>query len=438
MKRKTLKSLEIWKKSENRKPLILLGARQVGKSYLVDQFAEESRLNYHKFDFEKDSSLKKFFETDLSPERICSELSLYQRAKGLPSISAGDLIFFDEIQECPNALASLRYFYENKHNSLVISAGSLLGDTLTDKFPVGRVELQKIYPMNFEEFLWASGNETAIQMFREKSRLLAAHEVLWPLFIDFLFVGGMPEAVKNWFLNNESRPDQQVMKIQQNILDQYKMDFAKHSGKTNSEHIVRVFENIPSQLAKNQDASVKRFQFKNVLPGQTKFQRLSGPIEWLTQAGLCLPSKIIDGKVEVPLKAFAKENLFKLFSFDVGLLGRQLELSYLNQKNQNFGLSKGFIAENFVATELTACEKTLYSWQSNSAEIEFLIAHNDLVIPIEIKSGTRTQAKSLKSFVEKFHPEYSIKLIGNAGGSDSKNLVLPLYYAGCLSEFLQT
>ena len=431
MRRIYTSSLYNWKKAKKRKPLVLLGARQVGKSYLVNQFAKEAYPGCHVFDFEQDPSLAKLFDADLDPNRILKELSLRQLAKGHGAIEEGHLIFFDEIQESKRALVSLRYFFEQKPMVHIIAAGSLLGVKLSGSFPVGRIQEMTIYPMSFEEFLWAMEDGVAAEMFQQKSRLLEAHRVLWRYYLDYLFVGGMPEVVSTWREGDDKvLRIEAVSSLQSSILSQYYKDFVKHSGKTNAHHVSRVFDDVPRQLAQNKDASTNRFKFKGVLPGQSKYIQLAGPIEWLKEAGLVHSCSVIEGSFSMPLAAYTKSNIFKLFFFDIGLLGNKLGLSYESQTSQNYGITKGYVAENFVACELVFAGLPLFSWQGGKSEIEFL-GYDDKhgVFPIEVKSGTRTQAKSLKVFKEKFLPKKTLKLVGKAGGCQGQDEVLPIYYA---------
>ena len=436
MQRTYTTSLYNWKKEKKRKPLVLLGARQVGKSYLVHQFGKEAYGGYHVFDFEQDPSLASLFDADLDPHRILEELNIRQRSKGHGPIKDDHLIFFDEVQESPRALASLRYFYEQKPEINIIAAGSLLGVKLSGSFPVGRIQELTVFPMCFEEFLLASGDALAIEMFQSKSRLQEAHKVLWRYYIDYLFVGGMPEIVSTWTdIDQKSEGIEPVPSLQTSILSQYYKDFVKHSGKTNANHVSRVFDDVPRQLANNMDSSTKRFKFKGVLPGQSKYIQLAGPIDWLREAGLVYSCQLIEGSFSIPLAACTKNNIFKLFFFDVGLLGNKLGLSYESHSLQNYGITKGYIAENFVACELTAKGLPLFSWQGGKSEIEFLACNDvDGVFPIEVKSGARTQAKSLKVFTEKFLPKRTVKLVGKVGGTHRANEVLPIYYASHLKS----
>ncbi len=428
-----------WKDQNSGKPLLLLGARQVGKSHSMRAFGSDHFERTHLFDFELNPELHEIFERNLEPERIIQQLSLHQQSRNEAPIEEGDLILFDEIQECEKALASLRYFYEKKSPHFVLAAGSLLGVKLTGSFPVGRVQELNIFPMTFSEFVGASKNSFAIDCLSSKELSRPAFDALWELFLDYLFVGGMPEAVGAWF--QEGTPEiraHSVKTAQSVILSGYTKDFVKHAGKINANHIFRVFSDVPRQLAHTQDASTKRFTFKGILPGQSRYSQLAGPIEWLKLAGLVHSVGLVDGRCELPFEAFAKQNLFKLFLFDVGLLGNMLGLDFVSQRSQNYGLTKGYVAEAFVASELVAAGHRLFSWQHERSEIEFLLNRENTIIPLEVKSGKRTRAKSLEVFRKRFHTQRTVKLVGVQGleKTNSRDLVLPVYFAGLINEIL--
>ena len=402
-----------WRKSATRKPLLLQGARQTGKSYLLEHFAKNEFTNLFLFNFEKNPGLKETFKSDLDPQRIIRELSL---ASGKSINPESDIVIFDEIQESPRAISSLKYFSEEMPELVLAGAGSLLGVKLSNEsFPVGKVEFLHLYPLSFAEFLMAAGNELLIKTLETdnvKSIPTIAHDKLWQLLKEYFITGGMPQVVEE-YLNLRSTPVEarkKVRKLQRGLLDSYYKDFAKHSGSNNALHIVAVFENIPMQLAGNLEGSVNRYKFKNVIPGKKAFSDLQGPIEWLIQAGLALKVKVCN-RAELPLEAFCKPNIFKLFVFDVGLLGCLLDLPVEAIIDDNYGIAKGYFAENFVAQELmTAGSRTLYSWTERNSEIEFMISEKDSIVPLEVKSGMRTQAKSLQQYISKYSPHKAIIL----------------------------
>ncbi len=415
---------------------MLQGVRQVGKSHLLENFGKKEFKDYHVFNFESDSRLNTIFDQDLSPERIVFELSIHVGRK----IDAGsDLVIFDEIQECPRAITSLKYFCEQFPQLALCCAGSLLGVKLsTESFPVGKVEFLDLHPLCFEEFLLALDDKILLELIPsalETGNLPdIAHRKLWERLREYFVTGGMPQVVSSYISMQEDRAEamRQARVLQKGIIEGYYKDFAKHSGKTNSIHIVSVFENVPMQLAKNIEGSVKRYRFRDVIERKRSFIELQGPIDWLEKAGLLMKVEICN-KSELPLEAFCRDNFFKLLIFDIGLLGCMLDLSPETILQQNYGITKGYFAENYVAQEFVAAgQKRLYSWAERNSEIEFLRVIDGKIVPIEVKAGTRTQAKSLKQFLFKYAPEMAIKLTANPLKINENEVIqnIPLYLAG--------
>ena len=437
IQRKAYKTLLAWKNKKQRMPLVLMGARQVGKTFLITQFGENEYRKVHLFNFQEELELHQIFNNNLDPRFLLDELAIIRRED--INIDT-DLVFFDEVQECDRAVTALKFFQEKLPQLNLIAAGSLLGVKLgSSPFPVGKVEFQHLYPISFSEFLEASSDKIACRLFNETSRLNSAHNILWDFTRQYFFVGGMPRCVVSWFSNQSINARiSEVRKIQKDLLAGYENDFAKHSGKVNALHISTLLNNIPQQLCKVMDGSVKRFKFKDVLPGKRTYAHLSGPISWLDNAKLVYKVFPIECKPQIPLKAFHKENFFKLFLFDVGMLAAILDLTYHDLRDQAYGITKGFFAENFVVCELKANGyETLFSWSQSKSEIEFLyVSPESDIIPIEVKSGKRTKAKSLKSYIDRYAPRKTIKFVGKVGGTDPKNIVLPLYYSGKLKTII--
>ena len=346
-----------------------------------------------------------------------------------------DLIFFDEIGECPKAVNSLKYFTEKFPTAYICASGSNIG--LLDSFPVGKVRLLELFPLSFEEFLMAADREPLLRAFRKRAGQASTHEPLWKMLLDYYFVGGMPEAVQTWFGSRARVRERcrQIKQIHHDLIGGYVRDFGKYSGKVNAQHIEAVFLNVPRQLSSNMDGSVRRFLFKDVVEKKRRYAELRTPIDWLGKAKLISKCYPITGRPAVPLKTRMKENVFKLFFFDVGLLGYMLEMEYEDQQKQ-MASYKGYIAENFVQNELRAtgiCPT--YSWEQARSQIEFLHrCRNGDIIPVEVKSGSRTRAKSLHSFVKRYQPSKTVKLIGGRGDGDSNYIVWPLYYAQFLCD----
>ena len=432
MKRLLLKQLLGWKKRDKRKPILLDGARQTGKSYLLEVLFGAHFQQIVRLDFLEQPALADLFEGSLKPDDILANIEL---ALNVRIDCEKALIIFDEIGECQAAVNSLKFFSEQKPELFICASGSNIG--LLASFPVGKVELLELYPLTFEEFLWAAQQPLLIKAFDELNLSKVAHEKLFGLLVDYYYVGGMPEAVDAWFgaSDTEDRSiterSEQVSSIHDALIAGYERDFGKYSKKIAAHQINAIFRNVPRQLAQHVDDSVKRFKFKDVIDHSSRYQQLAGPIDWLEKCKLVSKCYPIDSQPKSPLPALCKENIFKLFFFDIGLLGHLLGLSYNEHREQGFSY-KGYIAENFVQNELIAQQGgATYSWEYARSEIEFILkSSTDTLIPIEVKSGKRTRAKSLSVYVQRYAPQKTIKLVGSTGYvGDPKALVLPLYFA---------
>ena len=443
MERKILQDLLLWKKSLDRKPLILLGARQVGKTWVLREFGKIAFSTVHYFDFsEKNSTLSGIFKMSLDPMDIIGELEIFlEKRINLKE----DLIIFDEIQDEPLALKSLKYFYEKTPEVQLACAGSLLGvGLINESFPVGKVNYLNMYPLSFEEFIReAVGDflyeqyENAIH-FRKTSPML--HDKLMEYLRDYWITGGFPAAVKVYLISRKNRFEAflAVRDIQNNLIKDYLNDFSKHAGKLNSGHIRLVFENIPAQLASNIDDSVGRYIFKDIIPGKKGFAAVEGPISWLKQAGLIYKVPICNHSA-IPLKAFTKSNIFKIHLLDIGLLGAMLELSPKTIIENNYGIAKGYFTESFVLGELKkSMSSQVFGWTERNSEIEFLTTLDDKIIPIEVKSGSRTKAKSLTQYIIKYNPELVVKIMDTTLEPLRSGSVwnVPLYFAGRLKDLV--
>jgi len=441
VKRLLLDKLLEWKDRSERKPILLDGARQTGKSFLLENLFGEYFDQVIRLDFLEQPALAKLFDGSLNPKDILDNIEL-ERNISIDVHKA--LIIFDEIGECQAAVNSLKFFCEQCADMYICASGSNIG--LLGSFPVGKVDLLELYPLTFEEFLWASGQVSLVNAFEQTAMTAVAHDKLFSLLLDYYYVGGMPEAVKAWF---ETQDNTRILdrtkivdQIHSSLIAGYERDFGKYFNKgvdkTSAQHIQAVFSNIPTQLSRNIDDSVKRFKFKDVVQKKTRYQELVGPINWLDKCKLLSKCQPVDCQPSSPLPALAKENIFKLFLFDIGLLGNMLGLSYKEHRDQGFNY-KGYIAENFVQNELVAkYGSPTYSWEYARSEIEFLFKHNNGdIFPIEVKSGKRTRAKSLSVYVQRYQPEKTIKLIGSRGSLDNSTaLVLPLYYVSKIEEVL--
>ncbi|MBT3346819.1 MAG: ATP-binding protein [Thiotrichales bacterium] len=430
-----------WKERTNRKPLIIKGARQVGKTWLLRHFGECYFTKTHYFNFEADQRLGELFQQDLNPQRILNELQFYLGEEMDPQ---NDLIIFDEIQQAPEALTSLKYFQEERSEIAICAAGSLLGIHLSShSFPVGKVEFMNLYPLTFIEFLNGIEADQLIELINNHDLTTPlpemAHQRLWELWKHYLVVGGLPEVINSYREN----PDNLFVAMesarteQQNLLNGYMVDIAKHSGKSNALQIETLWLNVVNQLAREQDGGAAKFRFRDAIPGVRGYDRLQSPIDWLTEAHLILRTSIIS-QPSTPLSAQAKENSFKLYLFDSGLLGAMSGMDATTILHYNFGSYQGYVAENFVAQELRAAGvERLYSWQRRTSEIEFIVENRGDAIPIEVKSGRNTRAKSLAVYEGKYQPDNIIILSAKNSHLIGNRHYLPIYLAGlCLETSL--
>lgn len=433
MKRKIYKELLEWKRPPVRKPLLLQGARQVGKTYCLEKFGQKEFSNYHIFDFMESPALNKVFDPDLKPERILRDLGILN---DIDIDINRDLIIFDEIQQCPKALTSLKYFAQELPAAYIAASGSLLGLGLSNEsFPVGKISRVKLYPMDFDEFLEALKQERLVELMSslslKQTLIEPLHQKIWTFFKYYMITGGLPEAVKLFRekINTPAEGFSLVRKLQKTLLKDYIDDIAKHSGKIKSVKIEAVLKNIPIQLAR-ETRGIKKFVFKDVLSNALRYSVLEAPIEWLIKAGLVIKVPICTRSL-FPLQAYSEEKRFKLYMFDVGILGCMLDLSPKIIFSYNYGSYKGYFAENVVLTELTShFDKIIYSWSKNSSEIEFLIEYNEDIIPIEVKAGINTKAKSLRVYIEKYSPKNALLFSGRPIISKDKiKTQLPLYLA---------
>ncbi len=436
MKRTILAKFDEWSKSKGRKPLLIYGARQIGKTYILLEFAKKHFSNYIYINFEKDKLVHADFNENLDPKEIINKLATRFNQTINPTT---DLLIFDEIQECPRAITSLKYFCEDMPELKVMATGSLLGVKLVGvSFPVGKVDTLHMQPMSYEEFLQASGNEMLYEHFQAipETKKIYAHDQLWDLFKHYLIVGGMPAAVQAFFDNKDDLLLNRInstVAVQERILENYYADIGKHSGKENSMHISRILQNVPEQLAREADESSSKFKFKNVIPGKTKYSQLVSSIDWLEAVGLVHRIQVLH-HIDQPLSAYTKENFFKLYLFDMGMLRALSGLDPRVILDFQFGTYKGYYAENFVLQELvyaSAGREKFYAWNENKAEIEFIRSIKGEIVPIEVKSGNKTRGKSLKSYADKYKPKYMIILSGQELNLSPDELLqkYPLYLA---------
>ncbi len=433
MKRQFEEKLMEWKNNGMKKPLMVIGARQIGKTYTIEKFINENFEEHLMFNVEKEEAVKNIFEKSIDDEEVVRELELYLNKKiDLDKT----IIFFDEVQESERLITSLKYFCESSKPYKIICAGSLLGVKLkrfNSSFPVGKVEIKYMYPLNFEEFLIAVGKEMLRDKIVECYKTMSpmpkfAHDEAIRLYHEYLCVGGMPDAINN-FVNNEL----DILKFNQNILSDIKIaymaDMNKYlENKNESVKIETVYNSIPEQLAKEN----KNFQY-TVLEENARGRKYRSAIEWLIASKLVLIANKIS-KVQDPMKYFIDKNTFKLYLSDVGLLTNVSEIK-LNQiiLDEDY-IFKGVITENYVAQEFASKEISLYYWESDgNAEVDFLLSTNDEgIIPIEVKSGINNRSKSLNVYIEQNKPKYAIRFSTRNFGFENNIKSIPLYAVFCV------
>lgn len=430
MKRNALEALMHWKSSEDRKPMVLKGARQVGKTWLMKEFGRTAYDSFVYFNFDEEDELKSIFEVNKNPQRIVELLSLIADEKILPERT---LIIFDEIQECPSALNTLKYFKEKANDYHVIAAGSLLGTLLATpkSYPVGMVNLLDIYPLTFDEFLDATDPTlyTYYESIQKKQQIEEIfHNRLLEAYNNYLIIGGMPECVSSWV---KYKDPAKIREIQRELIEVYENDFSKHNGKVNSGRILMVFRSIVSQLAKPNE----KFIYGAVREG-ARARDFEEAIEWLVSAGML--NRVYNvGKMEHPLSVFDKLDQFKLFLFDTGLLKYMAGIdnsAILLKKDYPF---KGPLTENYVLQQLRGqfeVEPRYYA--DKNSEIDFVLQYGTEIIPVEAKGGEDKSAPSFKRYIAQNQPEHALRFSRRGYRKDGSITNLPLYLARKTKELL--
>jgi predicted AAA+ superfamily ATPase len=430
MQRKLMGKLVAWKNRPGRMPLVVYGARQVGKTYLLDRFGKEQFEDVVYVNFETDDSLALAFSGNIDPARLLNTLDVYFRTQIVPGKT---LIILDEIQACDRALTSLKYFCEKAPEYDVVAAGSLLGVSVNRQrhsFPVGKVELLTLYPLEFEEFLLALGEERLIAAIHESVETDSPmpellHGRAMEHYRTFLVVGGMPGVV-NAYLREGRIMD--ARSTQSLILNSYVADMSKYATPAETTRIMACFDSIPAQMAKEN----RKFQYKVVRKGGSA-TLFGASIDWLAAAGIVVKcDKIEQGFM--PPEAYRDISAFKLYMSDAGLLTAKsgvIPMTLLSEREEN--TFAGAIAENFIAQNLQALGYRLYYWASNGqAEVDFLIQRGDELIPVEVKSGHHTRSRSLSVYRQKYKPAYSIRLSTKQSGFENGIKSVPLYAVFCL------
>ena len=424
MYRYAIENLDKWKNSKNRKPLIIEGARQVGKTWIMKEFGKKSYNKTVYINFDSNVQMAELFSIDLNVERIIMGLEIYAGHKINP---ADTLIIFDEVQEVPKALSSLKYFYENAPEYHIVCAGSLLGIALHEgtSFPVGKVDFLKLYPLSFKEFLMAIGLERFAELLDKKDydMIKSFKQTYIDALKQYYYVGGMPEVVASFA---DEKDFNEARKIQKRILTAYEQDFSKHAPKEIVPKIRMLWNSIPSQLAKEN----KKFIYGLIREG-ARAKEYETAIMWLSDCGLVHKVSRINAP-NIPLKAYEDLKAFKLFIVDVGLLGAMVGLNQRTLLNGNelFTEFKGALTEQYVMQQLAVNQDLgiyYYTNDRNTCEVDFIVDNGDYIIPLEVKAEINLKAKSLKTYREKFNPEISIRS-SMADYSEEIGLIsLPLY-----------
>lgn len=439
MERTVLEKFVSWKNKKKRKPLLVTGVRQCGKTYLIKEFGENEFEDVAYFNFDGNEALQSVFEHDFNTDRIIDELGSIVREKKI--IPGATLVIFDEIQDCPRAIQALKYFCENLPNLHLIAAGSLLGVALRKEgisFPVGKVDRIEMYPMSFEEFVMADGGKKYI----EGTRKLALGKEITELYTspfekylkNYYIVGGMPEAVQAWV---DSHDYKEVEAVQDRILKDYADDFGKHTTPETATKIKLIWDAIPSQIARDNN----KFIFSHIKSG-ARAKDLEDALEWIVNAGiagkLCMVST-----PEMPLSGMANNSYFKVYLCDVGLLRRKSNVNYrtILEGDASYIHFKGALTENYVYTQLRCMGIDSYFWRTKAdAELDFITDYEGVLLPIEVKSADNTKAKSLHLFCNRYQPKMAIKTsLKNVGDNMDGNThvwSVPLYVMFRIKDYI--
>lgn len=438
MERDIMKELIEWKDSPDRKPLLLTGVRQCGKTYVCKEFGKRCFEDVAYFNFEGNRGLASVFDYDYDIDRILDELGNIIRGKEI--LPGKTLVIFDEIQDCPGAVTSLKYFCENRRELHIICAGSLLGVSIKRdhiSFPVGKVDRLQMYPMTFSEFLRADGGEAVycgVQKYGKDRELPELYTSALEKALKYYYiVGGMPEVVAKWV---ETHQFEKIEKLQDHILADYSSDFAKHAPRTDIPKLGWIWESIPKQLAKDNN----KFVFSHVKEGKRSHE-LEDALEWLVDAGLVYRLELVKTPF-LPLAFYADTSYFKVYMADIGLLRHKSGVSCrtILEDSELYRNFKGAFTENFVLNELIAQKIHPYFWRSgNTAELDFLFEYADKVVPAEAKAEIHTRAKSYRQFCKKYTPalgfRFSMKNTGEHTVEETETYSVPLYLIWAIKRY---
>ena len=439
MERKSLSQLKKWKDKKNRKPLLMTGVRQCGKTYIIKKFGESEFNDVAYFNFDGNAGLQSIFEYDFDVNRILDELANVAYDKRI--VPGETLVVFDEIQDCPRAIQSLKYFCEDMPELHLIAAGSLLGVALRKEgisFPVGKVERIEMYPMSFEEFAIADGGAKYIEQISKMAferEIPEAYTVPLEKYLkNYYIVGGMPEAVQTWIDTHDYKD---VEEVQERILKDYADDFGKHTTPDTATKVRLIWDAIPSQIARDNN----KFIFSHVKKG-ARAKDLEDALEWIVNAGIAYKLNLVSNP-EIPLSGMADNTYFKVYMADVGLLRRKSNVNYrtILQGNEAYIHFKGALTENYIMTQLKCMSVESYFWRTKAeAEIDFITDYEGILLPIEVKAAGNTKAKSLTMFCNKYKPKMAVKTslknVGDNMAKDTHVWNIPLYAIFKLKEYV--
>ena len=434
MYREKIKELEKWKKSNNRKPLIIRGARQVGKTWLMKEFGENYYETLAYINFDDNYKMEELFSEDFNLEKIIQGLKIEANVNIEPEKT---LIIFDEVQENPKALKALKYFYENANEYHIVAAGSLLGVAIHEgtSFPVGKVDFMDLMPLSFFEFLKALGQEELLKLLENNDFDMI--NVFNSKFKDYLklyyYIGGMPEVVSNYI---ENKDIQEVRNLQNKLLQAYEQDFSKHAPNSVVPRIRSLWNNIPTQLAKEN----KKFIYGLVKQG-ARAREYEVALSWLIDCGLVYQINRVNNS-KIPLSAYQDFNAFKLYMLDVGLLGAMagLDVKTILEGNDIFEEFKGSLTEQYVLCQLKECTNlNVFYWSAENAtaEVDFITQIGSNNIPIEVKANENLQAKSLKTFVEKYNTKINVRTSMANYRKEEWLINIPLYCIGNIEKIIE-
>ena len=435
MERKIASEMEQWKDSENRKPLMIMGPRQVGKTYSAMKFARDHYGSYVVFNFQESPGLHRIFDGDLNPRTLLKELSAYSQE----TITDETLIIFDEIQECGRAVTSLKYFAEEMPEQPVITTGSLLGLTVGPRnpgggpdhsFPAGKVRQIQMHPMDLEEYAWATGRKAladSVRMHFDSMSEMPLHDTALEMYREYLAVGGMPEAVSAFVRTGDPNT---VLTVQRGLDDSLIGDITKHSGSPDTTvRTIRTWNSMVSQLMKDN----LKFQYSRIASGGRSAQ-YSASVDWLTAARAVNRCDMVS-EPSAPLSGFTEESSFRLFMADTGLLCSKAEVPFKTVVSGRAGdRFRGVMAENYVSQSLTANGFRTYYWNPDQyTEVDFLIQDADgEIVPVEVKSGDRVDSKSLTKLRKRYSPRSAVRLSSKNFGLEDGLYSIPLYAAFCI------